>query len=192
MEYVALKSVRPTWLTLQLPSEVAQLLLYESEEGAKGGTPGRGLAYLARGPGIVRVVSAFAAREVLPIEIVRNRYLATAHTTGKLLHNLPQAVIQHLGVHLVVRGPNEARSTDDSLLWFVPAPEYYEFRAKERLGKPWTGPSTEGFAHVYLAKGVLPLPGEFPTLASLEARIEGEEWRPRLEAISRIPRGRGH
>jgi len=190
MEYVALKTVHPTWLTLQLPNEVAELLLYDPDSTREVRAPGRGLAYLSRGPGIVRVVSAFEAREVLPIEIVRNRYLATAHPTPKLLHNLPQAVIQHLGVQVVLRGSKEARSTDDGLLWFVPAPEYYEFRARERLGKPWTGPSTGGLAHVYLAKSLLPLPGEFPLLANLEARIESEEWHPRLEALTRSSRGR--
>jgi hypothetical protein len=185
MEYVGLKTVHPTWLTLQLPNEVAELLLYDPEEALDPRVPGRGLAYLARGPGIVRVVPAYAARELLPIEIVRDRYLATAHPTTKLLQNLPQAVIQHLGVRIVSRGPRGARATDDELLWFLPAPEYYEFRARERASKPWAGPSTGGFAHVYLAKSVLPLPGEFPRLSELEAKIEAEEWSPRIDALGR-------
>jgi hypothetical protein len=190
MEYVALKTVHPTWLTLQLPTEVAELLQYD-QDSAGPRTQGRGIAYLARGPGIARVVSTYRAREVLPIEIVRDRYLATARTTDKLLHNLPQAVIQHLGVQVVLRGPKEARSTDDALLWFVPAPEYYEFRAYERSGKPWNGPGTGGLARVYLAKGVLPLPGEIEELAHREQRIEHEEWRPRVEALARTARTRG-
>jgi len=190
MEYVGLKTVHPTWLTLQLPNEVAELLRYDPEEASDPRVPGRGLAYLSRGPGIVRVVSAYAARELLPIEIVRDRYLATAHPTAKLLHNLPQGVIQHIGVRILQRGPKGARATDDELLWFLPAPEYYEFRSRERLGKEWTGPSTGGFAHVYLAKSVLPLPGEFPHLADLEARIEAEEWSPRIDALARTARSR--
>ncbi|HEV2231314.1 MAG TPA: hypothetical protein VGV64_07740 [Thermoplasmata archaeon] len=190
MEYVALQTVHPTWLTLQLPTEVAELIQYQDHLGGSSRTPGRGLAYLARGPGIVRIVSAYAAREVLPIEIVQNRYLATAHTTNRLLHNLPQAVIQHLGVEIVARGEKRTRSTDDELLYFLPAPEYYEFRAVERLERRWEGPESGGLAHVYLAKGVLPLPGEFPALAELEGRIETEEWYPRIEAIARTSRGR--
>jgi hypothetical protein len=190
MEYVGIKTVHPTWLTLQLPNEVAELLRYDPDEASDPRVPGRGLAYLSRGPGIVRVVSAYAARELLPIEIVRDRYLATAHPTSKLLHNLPQGVIQHLGVRILQRGPKGARATDDALLWFLPAPEYYEFRSRERLGKEWTGPSTGGFAHVYLAKSVLPLPGEFPHLADLETRIEAEEWSPRLDALARTTRSR--
>jgi len=191
MEYVGLKTVHPTWLTLQLPNEVADLLAYDPEEGVDPRVPGRGLAYLARGPSIVRVVSAYAARELLPIEIVRDRYLATAHPTSKLLHNLPQAVIQHLGVRILARGPKGQRATDDELLWFLPAPEYFEFRARERLAKAWSGPSTGGLAHVYLARSVLPLPGEFLHLADLEARIEAEEWSPRIEALTRSGRSRG-
>ena len=78
MEYIALKTVHPTWLTLQLPNEVADLLGYDASKTASRHSAGHGLAYLSRGPGVVRVVSAYAAREVLPIEVVRNRYLATA------------------------------------------------------------------------------------------------------------------
>src|SRR5208283_1824507 len=85
MEYVGLKTVHPTWLTLQLPSEVAELLRFDPNSRQDSRVPGRGLAYLARGPGIARVVSAYAARELLPVEIVRERYLATAHPTEKLL-----------------------------------------------------------------------------------------------------------
>ncbi len=190
MEYVAIKAVHPTWLTLQLPGEVAELLRFSPEELGAGRAPGRGLAYLSRGSGVVRVVSAYAARELLPVEIARERYLATAHLTPKLLHNLPLAVIQHLAIQLLPRGPNEARSTDDGLIWFVPAPEYYEFRGRERLGRPWNGPSTGGFAHAYLSKSLLPPPFDLTTLSELEDRIEREEWYPRLEAIQRTARRR--
>ncbi len=190
MEYIALKSVHPTWLTLQLPNEVADLLGYEASETAGRSSAGHGLAYLSRGPGVVRVVSAYGAREILPIEIVRNRYLATARPTAKLLHNLPLAVIQHLGVQVIPRGPKLARSTDDGLLWFVPAPEYYEYRGRERLEKPWNGPSSGRMAHVYLARSILPLPFDLRMLGELEHRVEREEWSPRLEAVERPPRVR--
>ncbi|HEV2520526.1 MAG TPA: hypothetical protein VGX00_07950 [Thermoplasmata archaeon] len=191
MEYIALKTVHPTWLTLQLPNEVAELLGYDPDETFARRSPGHGLSYLSRGPGVVRVVSAFRAREVLPIEIVRNRYLATARPTPKLLHNLPLAVIQHLAIQVLPRGPKQARSTDDGLLWFLPAPEYYEYRGRERLEKPWTGPSTGEMAHVYLARSLLPLPFDLAMLSEHEARIEREEWFPRMEAVQRLPKARG-
>ncbi|MCI4358689.1 MAG: hypothetical protein L3J95_06150 [Thermoplasmata archaeon] len=191
MEYIALKTVHPTWLTLQLPTEVAELLGYDPSESLTTRSPGHGLAYLSRGLGVVRVLSAFRARDVLPIEIVRTRYLATARPTPKLLHNLPLAVILHLGLQVIPRGPKQARSTDDGLLWFVPAPEYYEYRGQERLGKGWTGPSTGEMAHVYLARSLLPLPFDLPMLEELETRIEREEWSPRLQAVHALPRGRG-
>jgi hypothetical protein len=189
MGHVALTTVHPTWLTLQLPKEVADLLRYE-EEPVRPRGPGRAVAYLARGPGIVRVVPAFQAREVLPIEIVRDRWLANAHTTDKLLHNLPQAVIQHLGVQVIARGPKPSKATDDTLLWFVPDTEYYEFRAYERMGRRWTGPGTGGIARVYLTKAALPIPADLRELEERERRIEHEEWAPRVEALARLPRGR--
>jgi hypothetical protein len=191
MEYIALKTVHPTWLTLQLPIEVADLIGYDPDETLSRRSPGHGLAYLSRGPGVVRVVSAFGARDVLPIEIVRSRYLATARPTPKLLHNLPLAVIQHLGVQVIARGAKQARSTDDGLLWFVPAPEYYEYRGRERQEKTWMGPSTGEMAHVYLARSLLPFPFDLSILEELESRIELDEWSPRLAAVQRIPRARG-
>ena len=187
MEYVVLKAAHPTWLTLQLPNEVAQLIQYDPNEVRDLRAPGRGIAFLARGPGIVRVVASFRAPEILAIETVRNRFIAPARLTDKLVFNLPIPVVRHLGLQTQPRGPNETRATDDSILWFLPAPEYYEFRARERSEKGWNGPSPGGFAHVYLSKSLVPFP---PELGDLEARIEAEEWRPRVEALQRPARPR--
>ncbi|MGI0131794.1 MAG: hypothetical protein ACREDK_01665 [Thermoplasmata archaeon] len=183
MEYVILRAAHPTWLTLQLPNEVAQLIQYDPDEVRDLRSPGRGIAFLARGPGIVRVVASFRAPEILAIETVRNRFIAPARLTDKLVFNLPAPVVRHLGLQTSPRGPNDVRATDDSILWFLPAPEYYEFRARERSGKGWTGPSPGGFAHVYLTRSLLPFA---PELSDLEARIEAEEWRPRVEALQRV------
>ena len=188
MEYVVLATVRPTWLNLQLPAEVATLLLHNP--GAARGSTHRTLAFLGRGNGVVRVISAVPAGDVLPIEIVRGRYLAPALATEKGVFSLPMPVIQYLGLRTQPRPPRDTRSTDDTLLWFLPAPEYYEFRAVEWAGRAWTGPSTGGLAHVYLARAVLPLPLELPELARTEGQIEGEEWRPRAEALGRVIRPR--
>jgi hypothetical protein len=187
MEYVILKAVHPTWLVAQLPVEVAALLQYDPEEARDLRSPARGIAFLARGPGIVRVVSTLRAPEVVAVETVRNRFIASARLNEKLLFSLPAPVARHLGLQVTPRGPNEMRSTDDGVVWFLPAPEYYEYRAQERLGKPWSGPSPGGLTHLYLAKSVLPLS---PELDALETRIESSEWRPRTEVLSRPPRGR--
>jgi hypothetical protein len=183
VEYVVLSTVRPTWLNLQLPAEVASLIRHNAEL-ARGSGP-RTLAFLGRGSGVVRVVSAVPAGDVLPIEIVRGRYLAPAATTERGVFNLPAPVIQYLGLKVQQRPPRKLRSTDDTMVWFLPAPEYYEFRAQEWSGQAWVGPSTGGFAHLYLARAVLPLPQELAELARTEASIEGEEWRPRAEALGR-------
>jgi hypothetical protein len=182
MEYVILRAVHPTWLVLQLPREVAELIRYRTEDDREPHSSGRGVAFLARGHGIVRVVPSFEAREVLAVETVRNRFLAVARASERLLLNLPGPVARHLGLKTMTRGPNGPRSTDDSLIWFLPAPEYYEYRARERTEKGWTGPSTGGLAHLYLMKSLLPFPRE---LSDLEYRIESEEWRPRLDALQR-------
>ncbi|MCI4327354.1 MAG: hypothetical protein L3K16_06955 [Thermoplasmata archaeon] len=188
MEYVVLATVRPTWLNLQLPSEVATLLLHNPDLARSSSH--RTLAFLGRGPGVVRVVSGAPAADVLPIEIVRGRFLAPALATEKGVFNLPLPVLQYLGLRTSPRPPRNARSTDDTLLWFLPAPEYYEFRAHEWSGRAWTGPTTGGLAHVYLARAVLPLPLDLAELGRSESLIEGEEWRPRAEALGRVVRPR--
>jgi hypothetical protein len=154
------------------------------------GSSHRTLAFLGRGPGVVRVVSGVPAADVLPIEIVRGRYLGSALATEKGVFNLPLPVLQYLGLRTTPRPPRNARSTDDTLLWFLPAPEYFEFRALEWSGHAWTGPGTGGLAHVYLSRAVLPLPLELSELARSESVIEGEEWRPRAEALGRAIRTR--
>jgi hypothetical protein len=187
MEYVILRAAHPTWLNLQLPGDVAALIQYHPSELRELRNPSRSVAFLARGPGVVRVVASFRAREVLAVETVRNRYIAPAHLTEKLVFSLPGPVVRHLGLRVEPRGGSGARATDDAIIWFLPAPEYYEYRAQERSEKGWSGPSHGGFAHVYLAKSILPLTRE---LSDLETRIEHEEWKPRLEAIERASRAR--
>jgi hypothetical protein len=182
METIVLKAVHPTWLNTMLPTEVAELIQYDLKEVRDLRRPGRGIAFLSRGPGVVRVVAAYRAGDILAIETVHDRYIAPAQVTEKLIFNIPEGVLKHLGVQVQRRSPNGQRSTDDSLLWFLPAPEYYEFRARQRAGKPWVGPSTGGFAHVYLTRGLVE---QFPHLESYEREIENSEWRPRLEALQR-------
>lgn len=190
MEYVVVRAVHPTWLTMTLPTEVARLLQYDPEELRELHSPGRGIAFLARGPWVVRVVASFPARDILSIEMVRNRYLAPARVAEKGLFNLPGPVAEHLGIQTQGRPPKGIRATDDSLLWLVPSPEYYEFRAREWAGKPWNGPSPGGFAHVYLTKSILPFQMDLDDVTQRESRIEAEEWKPRVEAIARAQRAR--
>ncbi|HTZ62423.1 MAG TPA: hypothetical protein VMC82_07285, partial [Thermoplasmata archaeon] len=74
--------------------------------------------------------------------------------------------------------------------WFVPAPEYYEYRSVVESGKGWSGPSSGPFAHVYVMKSLVPFPREIGQLAELELRVEEEEWRPGIEALQKVGRGR--
>ncbi len=188
MEYVIVRAMHPTWLTMQLPTEVADLIGFRPSEGPDREVS-RTIAFLARGPGIARVVASFPAREALAIETVRSRLIASARPGDRHLFTLPTPVAQHLGLHAYSRGPR-VRGTDDSLIWFLPAPEYYEYRSIVEAGKPWSGPTDSPFAHVYLAKSLFPFPKEFLQLAETEFRIEEEEWRPGVEALQRMGRSR--
>jgi hypothetical protein len=188
MEYVVVRAMHPTWLTMQLPTEVATLIRFDPGADAAG-EASRTVSFLSRGPGIARIIATHPAREALAIETVRSRLLANARPGDRLLFTLPTPVAQHLGLQVFSRGPR-VRGTDDSLLWFMPAPEYYEYRSILASGKPWTGPSIGPFAHVYLAKSLLPLPKEIAQLAEQEFRIEEDEWGPAVEALQRVGRGR--
>lgn len=188
MEYVIVRATHPTWLTMQLPTEVAELIGFSPEAGPER-VSSRSVSFLARGPGFARVIATYPSREALAVETVRNRLLATARPGERLLFTLPTPVAQHLGLHVYARGPR-VRGTDDSLLWFLPAPEYYEFRAVVESGKRWTGPSDGPFAHVYLAKSLVPFSNDFGHLAEREFRIEEDEWRPGIAALQRVGRGR--
>ncbi len=189
MEYVVLRAGHPTWLTMQLPSEVVDLIQFRPEQGAAR-EASRSISFLARGPGVVRVLASRPAREALAVETVRGRLIASARPGDRHLFSLPTGVIRHLGLHVSSRGPRAGRGTDDSVLWFVPAPEYYEYRSVVDAGKPWTAPSSGPFAHVYLARSLFPFPKEFAQLAELEFRIEEDEWRPGIEGLQRVGRGR--
>jgi hypothetical protein len=188
MEYVIVRATHPTWLTMQLPTEVAELIRFDprAEEGA---TAARSVSFLGRGPGIARVIATYPAREALAVETVRNRLLATARPGERLLFTLPSPVANHLGLKVYSRGAH-VKGTDDSVLWFVPAPEYYEFRSVLESGKTWGGPSSGPFAHVYLTRSLVPFPKSLDALAELELDIEEEEWRPAVAALQRLGRGR--
>jgi hypothetical protein len=190
MEYVILRATRPTWLNTQLPAEAAHLMEFEPGSGASARRMSRTLVFFARGPGIVRVASQSQASQVAMWEMARNRHLGQASVSDKLLFNLPAEVQRHLPLHTEPRGPNGIRATDDGIIWFLPAPEYYEFRAYEKRERAWTGPSTGEFAHLYLAKSILPIDRQLGPLTDLETRIEAEEWRPRIEALQRVARAR--
>ncbi len=188
MEYVIVRAQHPSWLTMSLPTEVAQLICYDPS-AEHGATAARSISFLARGPGLARVIATYPAREALAVETVRDRLLATARPGERLLFTLPGTVAQHLGLKVYARG-SRVKGTDDTLVWLVPAPEYYEFRSVVGAGKTWSAPSSGPFAHVYVARSLLPFPKELDGLAELDFRIEDEEWRPAVAALQRLGRGR--
>lgn len=186
MEYVVLRATRPTYLNTQLPSEAAELIQFDPPHARGMRDLHRGIVFFARGPGLARVVSALQAQDVLAGEMAQNRYLATARVSERLLFNIPIQVQKHLELRTEQKGSDGPRTTDDSVIWFMPAPEYYEFRALQRRERSWAGPSGGGVAHVYVARSILPLDRQLTPLTELETRIEWDEWRPRLEALRRV------
>ena len=188
MEYVIAKTTHPTWLTMQLPIEVARLIRFDPES-EPGGTAARSISFLSRGPGLARVIATYPAREALAVETVRGRLLATARLGAPHLFTLPTAVAEHLGLKIFSRG-DRVKGTDDSIAWLVPAPEYYEYRSVVESRKSWTGPSGGPFAHVYVTRSLVPFPRGFEALGELEFRIEEDEWRPAIAALQHVGRGR--
>jgi len=188
MEYVILRATHPSYLTMQLPTEVAQLIRYDPKPES-GGAAARSVSFLARGGQIARIIATYAAREALAVETVRERLLATSRPGESLLFTLPGPVASHLGLKVYARS-DRVKGTDDSVVWFVPAPEYYEFRSVLESGKRWTGPSSGPTAHVYLTRSLVPFPRDLDRLADLEYRIEEEEWRPAVATLQHLGRGR--
>jgi len=188
MDYVIVRASRPTWLTMQLPNEVVDLICFRPEQGPHRDSS-RTISFLARGSGVARVIASHPAREALAIETFRNRLIASARPGERHLFTLPATVVQHLGLQVYSRGP-KLRGTDDRMIWFVPAPEYYEYLSVVEAGKAWNGPTGAPFARVYVAKSLFPFPKEFLQLAEVEYRIEEEEWRPAVEALQKLGRNR--
>lgn len=188
MEYVVVWASHPSWMTLQLPRNVAELMGYRPEEGVERDSS-RTIAFLARGAGVARVVATHPAREALAVETVRSRFLASARPGDRHVFTLPTAVVSHLGLRVTQRGPRAGRGSDDGLVWLVPAPEYYEYRAVVDDGRTWTQPSNGPFAHVYLTRSLYPFAEALAGLSSLEEQIE-EEWRPAVRLLQRVGRPR--
>jgi hypothetical protein len=189
MEFVIVWASHPTWLTLQLPKDVAELIGYRPEEGAEHDSS-RTISFLARGPQIARVVSTHRAREALAVETVRGRLIASARPGDRRIFTLPNALTEYLGLRVLQRGPRAGRGTGDGLVWFAPAPDFYEFRSMSDEGKVYTGPSSGPFAAVYVTNALCPFRSSMADLPEREKKIEETEWRPAVRMLQRVGRER--
>lgn len=188
MGFVLLRSVHPTRLTMQLPQEVAEMIGLDADLSDRGG--GHSITFLARGPGIARVLATASFREALAIEVVRDRLVASARPGEKFLFSVPAALLRHLEMEVGVRGPQLGRGTDDRILFLMPEEEYHDACAARSRGVSWTGPRGGGRAHIYVVKAVAPVPRGLAQLPELERRIEEEEWRPGVAALQKVGRAR--
>ncbi len=187
MEFVIVWASHPSWLTLQLPKDVAELIGYRPEEGAERDTS-RTISFLARGPQVARVVSTHRAREALAVETVRGRLIASARPGDRRIFTLPNALTEYLGLRVLQRGPRAGRGTGDGLVWFAPAPDFYEFRSLSDEGKEYPGPSSGPFAAVYVTNALYPFPAAIADLPERERHIEETEWRPTVRMLQRVAR----
>jgi hypothetical protein len=168
--WVVLKATHPSWCTAQLPGEVAELLGCRAEDLAPLTRPARGIAFLDRGPGVVRVVGMHRSARLLSVEMTANRVVDVAQLTEKMLFNIPDAVERHLGLKTYPRGDRGAQGTDDTLLWFLPETEYAFYRKETREGRGFPGLPDGETPHVYLTKALL---GDFrPGLDAYERACE--------------------
>lgn len=143
-ELVVLKAVRPTWCNLQLPQDVARVL------GFTWGAPFQTVHFLASEGQQARVAASTEER-------TPSRFVATARLTEKMVFNLPIALAEHLGIQISMT--RRGRTTDDMLVWFMPADQYYEYRQAAR-NKHETGSFSPGERpQVYVVRN-WPRPGK--------------------------------
>jgi hypothetical protein len=163
--WVVIRAIHPSWCTLQVPGDVAELLGCRPEDLEKLTKPARAVAFLDRGPGVLRVIGVHRSADLLAKEMAMNRVVGTAQLTDKGVFNLPDAVETHLGLSTFPRGDKGASGTDDSVAWLLPEKEYYEFREGERQGKGY-GMTKGDDVHLYLVKSLFP--GLLPSIDSME------------------------
>ncbi len=142
--WVVVKATAPRWLTLQIPRQVAELIGLD----ARAAKAWRRIAFLDRGPGVVRVIALGGPASSAEKEPQLARTLAITTPSAGLLLKLPSAVRQHLGLRTLPRGLKRVQGTDDLVAWMVPEPEL------ERVRQEGVGPGV----HVYLTKSVFPAP----------------------------------
>lgn len=153
-QYVILKAVHPTWCTTQLPGEVAELLGCSRKDLDGMKRPGRSIAFLARGQGVLRVVGFLRSADLLAKELAGNRVVAMAQLTEKLVFNIPASAEQYLGIKSYQKGTTGTRGTDDMVVWYMPEGEYYEYRELTRDGNEFTSLHSGSVPTVYLSKSI--------------------------------------
>lgn len=191
MEYVVLRAVHPSRLVTQLPREVADLLGFPTRVPL-GPTDSRSISFLGRGEGLIRVVASYPVREAIALESIRGTLLGSAQFGEKFIFSLPAAVLHHLSMEMKPPGSRGGRATQDSMIWFLPAPEYYLYRSATADGSPWeNSPGSEELPHIYLARSRLPLPPGWSDLYERDCEIESRVWAPSLHVLRRIGGRRG-
>jgi len=121
---------------------------------------------------------------------VRGRLIASARPGDRRIFTLPNALTEYLGLRVLQRGPRAGRGTGDGLVWFAPAPDFYEFRSVTDEGGTYTKPSNAPFAPVYVTTALYPFPSGLADLPERERQIEEHEWRPAVRLLQRVGRGR--
>ena len=143
-------------MSLQLTADVARFIGYDADGLRSLRAPARSVAFLARGPGVCRVVSTFHSATLLAQETALDRYMASARVSGKQIFHLPRAVVRHLGLELRGSGTGKNPSTDDIVLWIVGSSEYYGSLPRWGSEGPPAGEIPRDI-QVYLTRSRVPL-----------------------------------
>lgn len=158
--WVILKAGHPSWCYAQLPTEVAEMIGLKTEALVGASKPARMIAFLKRSSGVVRVISMAGSPELLSKEMARDRVLATALPSEKLVFNFPDALEQYLGLRTYASKAHPGQSrTKDSVAWVLRVDEYDRYRDATQEGGSFVMKPGEEM-HVYFAKsqfmGILP------------------------------------
>jgi hypothetical protein len=149
--WVVFKTVNPTWGSLGLGTEVHELLGVPKATGKPLTPEERMLAFLDRGPGVVRVINIYASARLYGESLTQHKIVAQALPGQTFIFNLPDKVEKHLGMQTEWVAQNNNTRTLDTLAWIIPENEYYAYRQAIREGQAYELPRG-GPAHLYLRK----------------------------------------
>jgi hypothetical protein len=152
-EWIALKVIHPAGPTLQLPGEVAELLGF-TPDVARMEKPARAVAFLDRGEGVLRAISAYRCGEMYSKELGQHSVVSTTFTSSEKFYiYLTDDVERYLKLS-IYRAARDT-GTDESLAWMAPAKEVIAHRKAVRLGKE-KAHIVDGSFKVYLTKAIFP------------------------------------
>ena len=145
------KTVNPSWGSLGLGTEVHDLLGVPQPKGGALTPEERMLAFLDRGPGMVRVINVYASARLYAESLTQHKIIAQALPGQTFTFNLPDKVEKHLGMETEWDPKSRNTRTMDTLAWIMPEEAYHAYRKATQDGGAYQVPK-EGPAPLYLRR----------------------------------------